>query len=302
MPLRALPVNGLHLLLQRAENLDTLELEVQGLSSSRATKILRGVHLPTLRILKTGLPHYAVAGFVANHPDLTSLTYAACCGTCCGAGICPLLQVHSLRQLTEISGPTSCVAGLVAHNPVEVLRVQSHKVNSVVPFLTSVTGLVPALAALHLDFFHADERILSSIRAAAPGLYSLRLTEVKPASASQVVRGLGLLFPSIFANFPPVQNPVHAPWRLLRVWAAELSSFERLQLFELCTSHHLIANGPSRHLERLLLGDWLQSGHGAIDRVRLWYSSTSPNSRLSSWSRLGREWHRASTRLGPTSF
>lgn len=129
-------------------------------------------HLTTLDV---NIPHVTIARFLRRHPQITNLVL----GPCNTEHICPLAGCH-LPNLWELTCPPACVRDLmITGSPLTRLHVLHSTVQDAnFPLFNFMyIRTLSVLTVLHLDFDHADTRLLQRISAAAPALSILKLTE-----------------------------------------------------------------------------------------------------------------------------
>lgn len=198
------PANSLNRLLKTLLEVDTLTIRIPFVGETSSSAILRNLTFPRLQFFSTNLHHGSLVDFLRRHASITSL----CLGTC-GSERCPILP-SCCSNLSEISGPTSCVSAAIYANPVRAVFATHHRMSDVLPPLfISMRSSTENITQLQLDFPPTDHNILRSVRLAAPRILSLKLIEILP------VRGM-FFGMAVYAHFTwclispdPVQVNAH---------------------------------------------------------------------------------------------
>ncbi|KAH7904165.1 hypothetical protein BJ138DRAFT_1019498 [Hygrophoropsis aurantiaca] len=278
-------------LLRRLEGVAVMELNLPLASNARWQRLLSGIQLDDLETLSTTAPHTELAAFLRRHPSITHLQIEGCASPDCSLNDTPL------PALTEVSGPTSCLAALINQNPIAKICASQEDVQVPPPLprlLYSLSTSTATLTILHLDFDPNERDILRQIAAIAPLLTALKLCE---KSLSLTTRGTGVR--------------LRRAWNYSTEWRDHLMLLGHLSRFLLKTTAPLVRTLGSKREEAIMVSNWTRGvvrrggvrEHPALEHLTLWYRSEVDGGVLCFWDKVGkgRSWVRASRLFSPGS-
>ena len=167
-------------LLSRVHKLEDLKLVIPKYSRSHWIRLFSNLHLNSLKLLQTNAPHEVLAEFLELHSHIEFIDITSPCDRKYGHRHCSLVD-STLPNLMDLSGPTSCIAEIPDHNPIQGITLTCPTIaDEVYPFhfLTmNIRNVCDTLTRLTLSFNPANQDILRCISTCAPMLRELRLYE-----------------------------------------------------------------------------------------------------------------------------
>ncbi|KAI0746379.1 hypothetical protein C8Q80DRAFT_1271282 [Daedaleopsis nitida] len=226
---------------------------------------LAGIHLPTIEVLKTNVPHRALGPFLVANPSLRALDISSC-----GRGACSLGS-FVFEHITEIRCPVRCASDVV-HDAVSRLRLDSCGTGILGSnFITKITDIPETLYTLTVEFCPDDAWILRAISATFPQLRNLKLVEKSKTS---------------------VHKHKPRPWSNCRRWSTFLKKMPYLEHLVIRTEGTLSSAQPSAVADNRVFRGWLGSEphHPMLRRVTVWQRVHDRGGVLSEWCREGELW------------
>lgn len=170
------PLHALHQCLKHMPNITDLILLFH---DPYIPALLDGVHLPKIQYFHTNVEHHLLPGFLASHPNITTLQLGECGG---GQLQCPLEGTIG-DQLRGVSGPGRCVSHLV-HTRLSRLTMELSDDPGPSRILRSLPAPFISLYVLIIDFYPDEYDILDSIASVCKTVKKLKLLEKPSAPVS----------------------------------------------------------------------------------------------------------------------
>lgn len=172
------PVGRISKFLLGTPSIDTLTINLRKTSKSHGIRLFRHLRLPMLQNLTCGnIHHSAISNFVARHPNLASLSIG-----CCSEGVCNLSTLSGSYQLdiTELTGPSSCIRGLVSR-ATKVLHVtwdpRNISEDKDTMLFSRITAVQANILVLSTHFLPEDIEFTGRLTETFPRLSALKLVE-----------------------------------------------------------------------------------------------------------------------------
>lgn len=165
----------LRALLMRLPNVDTLCIEIPGLSPKACSYMLQYSEFKNLICFQTRtLPHRSLSSFIKRHVNLSTITLG-----CCGArSKCLSSQASLQHNLEDIGGPSQCISAFVKYQTHRIVAELDTQSTTHSPLFKQVkdSGASIRFAVLHFSPF--DTTLMSDIATVMPMISTLRLDEI----------------------------------------------------------------------------------------------------------------------------
>ncbi|KAF8187440.1 hypothetical protein BJ912DRAFT_926687 [Pholiota molesta] len=257
----------LRALLMRLPNVDTLCVNIPGLSPQACSYILQHSYFDNLICFQTHtLPHRGLSSFIKRNANLSSIILGRCGSR--SKCITPPLQ-HGLE---DIQGPSRCISTLIKPQTHRLVAELHTPFDSHGPLFKEVkdTGASIQFAVIH--FSPSDPTLMTDIAMAMPMISTLRLDEIDTHAL----------------------RPQNYPWTSNPSWQSNLRSLHRLKRFYLRTSANLVPTPGLESDEKDLIMLWISSAtNRSLDEITFCYGLQAGVTYESVWKRTNKIWKRS---------